>query len=96
MLSTNDQFPTSDLDIASYLLCEGHCTLQNIQERGHKRYFILAPRPNPSVINNFVNNQVTIHLAAFLDARRKLITAMQVCVGKCEGFPDVEANLEGK
>ena len=76
-----DEFSTSDLDIASYLLGNQICNLRGIEEKKHKRYFILSPRPEPSVIADYVNNCVSIQPAAYADARRKLVTAMQVCLG---------------
>jgi hypothetical protein len=70
-------YETSDIDIASFLIAEGHSELVGFKPNGQKQYFILSPKPDPSVISEFVNDRISVKPAGLLDTRRRLVTALQ-------------------
>ena len=77
MARTMPDYETTDIDIASYLIAEGHSALIGFVDRGSKKAFLLSPKPDSGIISDFVNDLIQIKPARLLDTRRRLVTALQ-------------------
>jgi len=81
MFMDKNNYKTSDLDLASYLIAEKHCQLKGIERKDGKQYFILTPYPGQDTISDFVNNLTKVTPRQLLDARRVLVTALRTTGG---------------
>ena len=77
MTKTIQCYETSDVDIAAFLISEGISSLVETRSTGNKRYFVLSPAPEGSIISDFINNNITVRPAGLLATRKRLITSMQ-------------------
>jgi hypothetical protein len=77
-ISGKSSYETTDIDLAAFLVSEGHSQLVCVRREGHKNYFVLSSVPASEIISQFVNNRITVKPMSLLETRRRLVTAMHI------------------